>query len=355
MCGICGIINFNNKPVEESDIRLMMHKIKHRGPDDKGVVIKNNIGLGFVRLSILDLTPAGHQPMFSKDRRHVIIYNGEVYNYIEIKDQLKHKYDFTTGTDTEVVLAAYQEWGEECLHKFNGMWAFAIYDTLDKSLFISRDRYGIKPFYYYKNDEKFIFASEIKSILPFIKREANDKIIHDYLLYNRTDHSEETFFKDIKKLQHGSFFKLRSNKLTIKRWYNLSDRIKIEKELSPEQYRDLFKDSIKLRLRADVPVGVSLSGGIDSSSIVASLINDFNFLDLNTFSAVYGKEESSDESNYIDEFKKIVNKMHYTTPNADTFFNDFESFIEAHNEPVPDTGPYVQYKVIGFKICYCNS
>ncbi len=348
MCGISGIINFHGKPVEEQSIRLMMQKMKHRGPDDEGVFIRDNVGLGFVRLSILDLSSAGHQPMISDDNRFVIIFNGEVYNYVEIKEELKHKYSFLTGTDTEVVLNAYREWGKDCLDKFNGMFAFVIYDNLTKELFGARDRYGIKPFYYYKDKDQFIFASEIKSILPLVKREANDKIIYDYLLYNRTDHTEETFFKDIKKLQHGYYFTISStNEVKFSRWYDLKSRISTStKVISPEEYRELFKESLKLRLRADVPVGVSLSGGIDSSSIVSSLIKDFGLLELNTFSAVYGKGEPSDESGFIDEFESMVKNMHYIYPDAITFYNDFEKFIYAHNEPVPDIGPYAQYKVM---------
>ena len=155
MCGISGIINFNKKPVDETKIRLMMAKMKHRGPDDEGVFIDDNVGLGFVRLSILDLSSAGHQPMFSGDGRYVIVFNGEVYNYIEIRESLKHKYQFKTGTDTEVILAAYQEWGEKCLDKFNGMFAFIIYDKKSKDIFGVRDRFGIKPFYYYQDNEQF--------------------------------------------------------------------------------------------------------------------------------------------------------------------------------------------------------
>jgi asparagine synthase (glutamine-hydrolysing) len=195
MCGISGIINFKQQPVQEQEIRLMMQKMKHRGPDDEGVFVDNNVGLGFVRLSILDLSPAGHQPMISDDKRFVIIFNGEVYNYIEIREELKTKYNFTTGTDTEVVLNAYREWGRSCLDKFNGMFAFVIYDITTKEIFGARDRYGIKPFYYYMDNERFIFASEIKSILPLIPRAANDNAIYDYLLFNRTDHSVDTFFK----------------------------------------------------------------------------------------------------------------------------------------------------------------
>ena len=345
MCGIAGIINFNHNPVDEQDMRLMMQKMKHRGPDDEGFFIENNIGLCFVRLSILDLSEAGHQPMFSNDGRYVIVFNGEVYNYIELRKELKSKYLFKTGTDTEVILASYQEWGVNCLDKFNGMFAFVIYDQKSKEIFGVRDRFGIKPFYYFQDNERFIFASEIKSILPLIKKEANDKIIFDYLLYNRTDHTKATFFKDVNKLQHGSYFKVNGKKIDFHRWYKLSEKIK-NKILAHEEYRELFNDSLKLRLRADVPIGVSLSGGIDSSAIVASLIKDFGLHDLNTFSAVFGKEEPSDESDFIDEFKPIVKNMHYSYPNADTFFNDFESFIDAHNEPVPDIGPYVQYKVM---------
>lgn len=346
MCGISGIINFNQKPVNENEIRLMMEKMKHRGPDDEGVYIDNNVGLGFVRLSILDLSPAGHQPMFSKDGQYVIVFNGEVYNYIEIRDELKNDFQFRTGTDTEVVLAAYQKWGEACLDKFNGMFAFVIYNTKTKLLFGARDRYGIKPFYYYQDNNKFIFASEIKSLLPLVKRQANDSVIFDYLLYNRTDHTEQTFLKNIFKLQHDSILSIKDNSVKIKKWYNLNEKIGENKIISPEDYRGLLKDSLKLRLRADVPVGVSLSGGIDSSSIVSSLIKDFNLTELNTFSAVYGKDEPTDESSFIDEYKGMVKNMHYTYPTADMFFNDFESFIDAHNEPVPDIGPYAQYKVM---------
>jgi asparagine synthase (glutamine-hydrolysing) len=355
MCGISGIINFNNNPVQEKEIRLMMLKMKHRGPDDEGVFIDNNIGLGFVRLSILDLSPAGHQPMFSHNGDLVIIFNGEIYNYIEIRAELKHKYQFCTGTDTEVILAAYQEWGEDCLNRFNGMFSIVIYDIKLKEVFIARDRYGIKPLYYYHNDEVFIFASEIKSILPLIgKKIVNNKIVYDYLLYNRTDHTDSTFFKNISKLPHGSLLKIKNGKFKIHNWYTLSAKINNNEILSKENYRELFKDSLKLRLRADVPVGVSLSGGIDSSSIVASLIHDFNLNELNTFSAVYNKNEPADESRYIDEFRPFVKNMHFIYPNANTLYKDLEVFIEAHNEPVPDIGPYAQFKVMELASSYVS-
>lgn len=346
MCGIAGIFNIDNRAVEEKNIRLMMTLMKHRGPDDEGMFINKNIGLGFVRLSILDLTIAGHQPMFSDDQRYVIVYNGEVYNYIELKRELKHKHRFRSNTDTEVVLAAYQEWGSECLQKFNGMFAFVIYDLVAEKIFVARDRFGIKPFYYYLNKEKFIFASEIKAILPLLpKIKENDQMIYDYLLYNRTDHTNETFYSEIYKLQHGSYLIIDDGSLKIFKWYNLKDNLN-KKIIDPDQYRELFKDSLKLRLRSDVPIGVCLSGGLDSSSIVTSLINDFKLNNLNTFSAVYDKDEPSNESKYINEFNTIVKHQHFIRPNANSLFYDLCEFIDTHNEPVPDTGPYIQFKVM---------
>ena len=179
----------------------MMYAMKHRGPDDDGVYIKQNIGLGFVRLSILDLTSAGHQPMVSNDQRYVLVLNGEIFNFIELRAELKGGYNFRSNSDTEVLLAAYIKWGEACLERLNGMFAFAILDTFTNHLFAARDRFGIKPFYYYCDKEIFYFASDIVPILSILdrKREPEDSIIFDYLVFNRTNHSEKTFFKNILK------------------------------------------------------------------------------------------------------------------------------------------------------------
>lgn len=324
----------------------MMERIRHRGPNDNGTFLQDNVGFGFQRLSILDLSVAGHQPMFSNDGSHVIIFNGEIFNYVELKAELKGQYEFKTGTDTEVILAAYQTWGEKCLNKLNGMFAFAIFNRLTGEVFIARDRFGVKPFYYYRNEEVFIFASEIKAILPLLKEvRPNDAIIYDYLRYNRTDHTENTFFENIFKLQHGSTIRIKDGKIAFNRWYDLKEKV-VHPPISAEEYRELLTDSLRLRLRSDVPIGVCLSGGIDSSAIASLLVKMFGITELNTFSAVYGKNEPTDESNFIDEFKPFIKNMYYTTPNAETFYNDYEQFIDAHNEPVPDTSPYVQFKVM---------
>lgn len=190
MCGICGIINLKNKPIRQAALFPMMQRMKHRGPDDEGIFIHRNVGLGFVRLSILDLSDAGHQPMNDGSGRYTIVFNGEVYNYIELREELKRQgLSFCSGTDTEVVLKAYMHWGEKCLEHFNGMFAFAIYDEENDVLFGARDRFGVKPFYYCMTEDQFVFASEIPPILETkcIKPKANNQAIFDYLVFNRTD------------------------------------------------------------------------------------------------------------------------------------------------------------------------
>lgn len=327
----------------------MMQKIKHRGPDDEGVFCDSNVGLGHVRLSIIDLSDAGHQPMLSNNGRFVIIFNGEIYNYLELKKELKSKYSFQTKTDTEVILAAYQEWGEDCLEHFNGDWAFVIYDKSTHQVFGSRDRYGIKPLYYKFEDNILYFSSEIK---PLIGKNPSPNYhnIFDYLVYNRTDHNNETFFDNIYKLEHGSKFIISNNKFTIFKWYDLRKKIQYNKTYSFEQsvkhFQKLFTSSISLRLRSDVPVGVCLSGGLDSSAIVSNLIKNCGNSDFNTFSAIYEGYEQADESKFINLYANQLTNMHYTRPNADTFYNDYTTFIEAQSEPVASIGPYAQYKVM---------
>lgn len=355
MCGICGIIQFDQQPVREVPIRKMMRIMKHRGPDDEGVFIERNVGLGFVRLSIIDLSKAGNQPMVSNDERYMIVFNGEIYNYIEIRKELKLKgYTFKTNSDTEVLLSAYMEWGEGCLHRFNGMWAFVIYDRSEKKIFAARDRFGIKPFYYLQTDNYFAFASEIPPLLSLLERRPNpdNQSIFDYLVFNRTDQMENTFFKEIKKLQHGHSFDIQLTEdrgqkaeVRIKKWYDLRSNLR-EPFQSPEEFREMLSSAVGLRLRSDVPVGVCLSGGLDSSSIVSILLKDFNKKDLNTFSAVYEKGQIGDETEYINEFKPFLKNMFFATPTAETLHTDLAGFVRAHAEPIPSTSPYAQFKVM---------
>ena len=347
MCGICGIVNFDGQPVSDNSISKMMQLIKHRGPNDEGKYVEENLGMGFVRLSIIDLSSKGHQPMLDKSGRYSITHNGEVYNYLEIKNTLLKKgYTFKSGTDTEVILNSYIEWGEDCLHKFNGMWSFVIYDKIEKSLFISRDRFGIKPFYYYYDKNRFIYSSEIKSIISCFNKEKvqiNDQSLYDYLVFNRTDQSDDTFYRNIKKLQHGHFITITNNQVQIKKWYNLNKSIS-NPFLSKDEYLETFRSSIKLRLRSDVPIGLMLSGGIDSSSIASVLKDEYSHL--NTFSAIFPGEKHIDESKYIYAFKQYFSNMHFITPDAESLFSDLHRFIQLHDEPVFRTGPYIQFKLM---------
>ncbi len=356
MCGISGIINFNGEAAQENQLRLMMRTMKHRGPDDEGVFIENNVGLGFVRLSIIDLSPSGHQPMIDPSGRYVIVFNGEIYNYIEKREILKAKgYVFHSGTDTEVLLYSYIEWGKGCLDRLNGMFAFVIFDRLEKTLFIVRDHFGIKPFYYYIDENKFIFASEIPPILSVLdkKPSANLQAVFDYLAFNRTDQTEQTFFNGIRKLQHGNYsiintsVNIKNGLLDIMKWYDLAEIVEnTEGFKSPEEYREMFSSAVGLQLRSDVPVGVTLSGGLDSSSIVSVLLKDFQKHDLHTFSAVYGKGQTGDESEYIAEYISSLRHMNFITPTGDSLFKDKEDFIRAHAEPLPSARPYAQFKVM---------
>jgi asparagine synthase (glutamine-hydrolysing) len=241
------------------------------------------------------------------------------------------------------------------MHRFNGMWAFVIFDRLEKKVFAARDRHGIKPFYYLLTSDFLAFASEIPPLLSILDKKPSPdyRSIFDYLVFNRTDQTELTFYEEIKKLQHGqsisfssltSLFNLESS---IKKWYNLREAINSTKGFSdPMEYRALFSSAIKLRLRSDVPVGVCLSGGLDSSSLVSILLKDFNKNDLNTFSAVYGKGQSGDETEFINEYKSVLKHMYFITPSAETLQSDMSCFIKAHAEPMPSTSPYAQFKVM---------
>ena len=345
---MCGINGFNWR--DENLLEEMNRSLKHRGPDDEGTYVDEQVSLGHLRLSIIDLSENGHQPMSDSSRRFYIVYNGEVYNFQEIKKELDGLgYTFYSQTDTEVVLYSFIEWGERCLEKFNGMYAFAIYDSKNKKLFLARDRVGVKPLYYFYDGEKFIFSSEIPALLIYrTDTKPNRRLIRDLLLYNITDHTNETFFTDIYKIPKGHYaiFDLDTHKLELKEWWRIKfdERYKGTYLQAVNALRRLLADSVSLRLISDVPVGTCLSGGIDSSSI-ACLINNAKKSEIKTFSAVFAGF-SRDESKYID---LVVNKTGISNfkvnPTSSGLRKDLVAFISAIGEPVGTPSPYSQYCV----------
>lgn len=275
MCGILGTIPASEKNLFAQSLQTL----HHRGPDGYGIAhISNEVSLGHKRLSILDLSDNGKQPMFSSDNRYSIVFNGEIFNFIEIREDLKKLgHNFKSNSDTEVLLAAFVQWGQKCILKFNGFWAFAIWDSLTKELFISRDRYGQKPLYYTIQNGKFIFASEMKAILPFLKQvEVSDHFhwMKSNVFYYES--SEKCLIKGINRFKAGYNGWYKDGELITKRYWNTLDNLvqtPRQYEDQVEEFRHLFFDACKLRMRSDVTIGTALSGGLDSSATIAAMAN----------------------------------------------------------------------------------
>lgn len=394
MCGIAAIF-CQNKLIEDLQlvIKKMLTLVKNRGPDDEGSVLFNHYksisvfggddtpasvfelnspycpnrktlssdskacaALGHRRLSIIDLSPAGHQPMCTPDSRYWISYNGEVYNYLEIRSELESLgVKFKTKTDTEVILNAFVRWGKECLHHFNGMFAFIIYDNLEKKIFAARDRFGVKPLYYWRSSEGIIaFASEIKqfTVVPGWIATLNHQRTYDFLNWSLTDHTEDTLFHGVKQLLGGHFIEMDLDDKMIfpQRWYTLSAQIHNDSfDESTIKFHDLFIDAIKLRLRADVPIGSCLSGGLDSSSIVCTmheLLKVQNSVgNQKTFSSC-SYEKAFDEREYIDlVIDKCGIDAHYIYPNEDGLLDSLSDIIWQQDEPFVSTSVFAQRSV----------
>ena len=323
----------------------MNRATKNRGPDDEGAYSGPQATLGHVRLSIIDLSEKGRQPMSNEDDTIWIVYNGEIYNYKEIRKELDEKgHTFQSCTDTEVVLHAYEEYGMECLKHFNGMWAFCIYDIKQNSLILCRDRFGIKPLYYYISGGKIIFSSMIAGILCHAPDTSpNDKAIMQFLAYNLEDHSADTFFNNISRLEPGCLLKYSLDTGLYKtiKWYSISQR----KGSDEKDIRDAFIESIRLRTVADVPVGSCLSGGIDSTSIVCTLSKYLDY-PFDTFSYV-SPGSPTDETRYMKEVGRHANiNQYFTQITENNFLDDLDDFLEAQEEPVTGLSVYAQYRVM---------
>lgn len=356
MCGIAGIINLDGKPLGEDLLKSMADAEAHRGPDDSGVFVAGSAGLGHRRLSIIDLSKDAHQPMPNEDSRIFIVHNGEVYNYVELAEELKALgHTFRSRSDTEVILHAYEEWGEDCLKRFNGMWAFAILDLKNGVLFASRDRFGVKPFYYYLDDKIFAFSSEIKALLrhPAIVKKPNDRAIFTYLAsgYGYMDTSDETFFKGIRQLKPAHYLKLgiKDGKIVQRRYWDIDPAKKTVVKDENDVYREflrLFRDSVKLRLRSDVPVGVSLSGGLDSSSIacVTAALTDGSRIE--SFSSCFDEKEYDEREFIKPVLEKTGSKANFIFTRPEDLFGELDRIIWHQEEPYSTMSIFPQWSVM---------
>ncbi len=308
MCGILGYINTNKQPVSKDILKRMADAIKHRGPDGEGFWINNNVGIAHRRLSVIDLSNAGNQPMISKDGRFILTYNGEIYNYKELRKQLISKgYNFFSKSDSEVVLNSLIEWGQNAIIKFNGMFAFALWDNKKREFLIARDRYGIKPLYYSFQNKTFSFASEQKAIIAQknFEKKIEHQVFMEYFTFQNI-FTNKTFFKDIYLLQPGYFGVFSENKKTIdffKYWdFIFKSDEKLNEKDYQEQLKFYFKQAVDRQLVSDVEIGTYLSGGIDSGSITAIASNKFP--NLKTFTCGFDLSEVSSLELGFDERKK---------------------------------------------------
>jgi asparagine synthase (glutamine-hydrolysing) len=374
MCGIAGIVA--PEGFEPSLLVNMTHLIRYRGPDGFGFaftqlndkcdaeIIHNQdrrpsnprpqIGLGNRRLAILDISQAGSQPMQTEDGAYTITFNGEIYNYKEIRELLERSgHHFRTLTDTEVILHAYQQWGPDCLEHFNGMWAFALWDRPQQKLFCARDRFGVKPFYYAIYDGAFFFGSEIKQILQAtgMPRVANPRTSFHFVEWGLLDYSEETFFEGVSQLPAGHTLTLepaRNPKPVIRRFWELRTATQEHQTDANAiaEFRELFQNAVSLRLRSDVPVGVALSGGLDSSSILCKAREIAPTMHFQAFSACFDDAEI-DEREYIAAAIQASGGISRATfPQAKSFWERLNLILYHQDEPVGSTAAYPQWCVM---------
>lgn len=350
MCGISGILSLNNQKISNEVIKKMNLAMAHRGPDNDSFFEDDNILLGHRRLSIIDLSVEANQPMTDNSGRYVIVYNGEIYNFKSLKNTLQN-YNFKTNSDSEVLLAAFIEYKEKCVEYLDGMFAFAIWDKIEKSLFIARDRFGKKPLYYFLDNEKFIFASEIRSILSsgFVKRKISLKGLTDFLRY-QTVHAPETIVENVKMLMPGHFMTIKSGKTEIKKYWSV-DSVIMDKNIFDsydtvkKNVNQLLYSSVEKRLISDVPFGAFLSGGIDSS-IVVGMMSKISTQKVKTFSVTFAEEEFS-EAKYARIISEKFNTEHTEIKLSPTdFLNLLPEALKAMDHPCGDgANTYVVSKV----------
>jgi len=332
----------------------MAQSLLHRGPDDGGVYLDGSVGLGFRRLSILDLSDAGHQPMVSKDGRYVLVFNGEIFNYIELRTELRELgYQFQSSGDSEVLLAAYRQWGADCLPKLNGMWAFIIYDRRHRRLFGSRDRFGVKPLYYSRDHDIVQFASEIKALRAsgYGRSDINWRTAARFLLEGRLDGQEETFYEGIRQIPPGSGFEVEMDG-TWRQWSFWSlEALPTTVSANPAAaFADLFEDSVRIRMRSDVPVGVCLSGGLDSTAIICAAArhrSEYAGAGSESLQAFCYMDKQFDESRYIaDTLAQTGAQLQQLETSPGELWNDLRKVLWFQDEPVHTMTAVVGYQLM---------
>lgn len=349
MCGICGIVYFEEtRCIDPSRLKVMADSLAHRGPDDQGIWINGNVGLGHRRLSIIDLTPAGHQPLSNETGEIWITYNGEVYNFPEIRNELKAKgHCFLSQTDTEVIIHLYEQEGFGCLKRLRGMFAFAIWDEKEKTLFAARDRMGQKPFYYYLDDEKIIFASEIKSIFSsgLVEKVIDYNAIYQFLHHGYVP-QPYTGFRGIKKLPPGHQLVIKDKKLELEQYYHTEEHCRRKHNLDERKLCEKLiyqlKEATKIRMTADVPVGLLLSGGIDSTAI-ASLANNIAGR-IDTFTIGF-EDEFYDERKEALSMARRLNSVHHELIIKPDVADILPKIARAYDEPFADPSAIPSYYI----------
>lgn len=390
MCGIFGVVHLNRETVDTAVVQRAVSTIRHRGPDDEGYLLynsqsgrvttcggadtdprlslpaieyhagqPNDLAFGFRRLAILDLSPTGHQPMASADGRYWIIYNGEIYNYLELREELRRAgFTFASSSDTEVLLAAYAHWGKAALNRLVGMFAFAILDAQERRIFLGRDFFGIKPLYYTADENHFAFASEIKALLelPWVRRQVNPRGLYSYLRLSFTDHDEQTLFANIYQLSpaHTLEVDLSARRpLAPQRFWELKMRppAALSFAEAAAHLQELFLENVRLHLRSDVPVGSALSGGIDSSSIVMAMrALQGDGLEMHSFSYI-AEDAAVNEEKWVDLVGAAAKAtIHKTRPAPDELVSDLDHLIHIQDEPFGSTSIYAQHRV--FRIAH---
>ncbi|MCE9599619.1 MAG: asparagine synthase (glutamine-hydrolyzing) [Spirochaetia bacterium] len=355
MCGITGIVSFTSSQNSGTDLRKMTDLIVHRGPDSHGYFEEGRIGLGHRRLAIVDLSPGGAQPKEFKNR-FVISYNGEIYNYVELREELKGLgHQFTTDSDTEVLLAAFAEWNTDALEHLNGMFAFAIYDKETGDLHLARDRFGVKPLYYFQTPNGFYFASEPKAFTALNDWQSvlNQTIALDFLRYGISDFGAETFFKNVFQLLpgHRAVLPGGTQELRIKRWYDVTGSGKFKGTFAQacEKFRNVFQDAVRLRLRSDVKVGSCLSGGLDSSSIVCQmnkLLKGTKAAENQETVSACSDIEAFDERPFMDEVIRTTGTTtHRVFPSFDRITEVLDRAVWHQDEPFVSTSIMAQWFV----------